>query len=91
MYTGKWVAAGKMPDRMTVVAMLREEVPDSKVAAMAVHQIEKDALIISDLRNRVDGMKIQIADLKKRVALLEMMNEVSTTKRGVFVGRDEKT
>lgn len=80
-----------MPDRMTVVAMLREELPDSKVAAMAVHQIEKDALIISDLRNRVDGMKIQIADLKKRVALLEMMNEVSATKRGVFVGRNEKT
>ena len=80
-----------MPDRMTVVAMLLDELPDSKVAAMAVHQIEKDALIISDLRNRVDGMKIQIADLKKRVALLEMMNEVSATKRGVFVGRNEKT
>lgn len=83
MYTGKWLAVGKLPTRKEIVKMLRDNPGDERAAAFAVLTLEKDSLLIHDLRNTVDGLKARVTDLQKRVKVLGQIREV------VDVGEDQ--
>lgn len=61
------------PTRRQLIEMLRGKTIEKNVALMAALTLEKDVMVISDLRNRVSGMSRVNAELRRQ--LEEAMEE----------------
>lgn len=73
-----WSLGGNSFTREDMCALLRGEkgngkISDEKIRAFAALMLEKDAMVMSDMRNTIDGLKVKNNDLQNKLASVDVI------------------